>query len=107
LVMEPIADRLIVKQAAAEEATKSGILLSVSAQEKPQIYEVLEAGPGGLVDGSEIKMVVKKGDRVIISRYAGTIVRIDGVEMTIIRQSDVLAIVRGDGAFSLKENPHD
>jgi chaperonin GroES len=94
MILKPLADRVIIKQVAAEETTKSGIILSSAAQEKPQVYEVLEVGPGGLVDGNEVKMVVKKGDRVITGKYSGTEVKIDGEEMTIVRQSDILAIVQ-------------
>lgn len=93
MILKPLADRVIIKQVAAEETTKSGIILTSSAQEKPQVYEVLEVGPGGLVDGNEVKMVVKKGDRVITGKYSGTEVKIDDEEMTIVRQSDILAIV--------------
>lgn len=94
MILKPLADRVIIKQVAAEETTKSGIILTSAAQEKPQMFEVLEVGPGGLVDGNEVKMVVKKGDRVITGKYSGTEVKIDGVEMTIVRQSDILAIVQ-------------
>ncbi len=94
MILKPLADRVIIKQVAAEETTKSGIILTSGAQEKPQMYEVLEVGPGGIVDGNEVKMVVKKGDRVITGKYSGTEVKIDGVEMTIVRQSDILAIVQ-------------
>jgi chaperonin GroES len=93
MILKPLADRVIIKQVAAEETTKSGIILTSSAQEKPQVYEVLEVGPGGMVDGNEVKMVVKKGDRVITGKYSGTEVKIDGEEMTIVRQSDILAVV--------------
>jgi chaperonin GroES len=91
--LKPLADRVVIKQVAAEETTKSGIILSSSAQEKPQVYEVIEVGPGGMVDGNEVTMVVKKGDRVITGKYSGTEVKIDGEELTIVRQSDILAIV--------------
>jgi len=91
--LKPLADRVVIKQVAAEETTKSGIILSRSAQEKPQIFEVIEVGPGGMVDGNEVTMVVKKGDRVITGKYSGTDVKIDGEELTIVRQSDILAIV--------------
>ncbi len=93
MILKPLADRVIIKQVEAEEKTKSGIILTSAAQEKPQMYEVLEVGPGGLVDGNEVKMVIKKGDRVITGKYSGTEVKIDGEEMTIVRQSDILAIV--------------
>jgi chaperonin GroES len=93
MILKPLADRVIIKQVAAEETTKSGIILTSAAQEKPQVYEVLEVGPGGLVDGNEVKMVVKKGDRVLYTGYAQE-VKIDGVEMKIVKQSDILAIVQ-------------
>ena len=93
MTLKPLADRVIIKQIEAEEKTKSGIILASSAQEKPQIYEVLEVGPGGVVDGNEVVMTVKKGDRVITGKYSGTEVKVDGVEVTIIRQNDILAIV--------------
>ena len=94
MTLKPLADRVIIKQIEAEEKTKSGIILTSAAQEKPQVYEVLEVGPGGIVDGNEVKMVVKKGDRIITGKYSGTEVKVDGVEMTIVRQSDILAIVK-------------
>ena len=93
MTLKPLADRVIIKQVEAEEMTKTGIILTSAAQEKPQIYEVLEVGPGGIVDGNEVVMTVKKGDRVITGKYSGTEVKIDGDEMTIVRQSDILAIV--------------
>ena len=93
MTLKPLADRVIIKQIEAEEKTKSGIILSSAAQEKPQVFEVLEVGPGGVVDGNEVVMMVKKGDRVITGKYSGTEVKVDGVEMTIVRQSDILAIV--------------
>jgi len=93
MILKPLADRVIIKQVEAEEMTKTGIILTSAAQEKPQIYEVLEVGPGGIVDGNEVVMTVKKGDRVITGKYSGTEVKIDGEEMTIVRQSDILAIV--------------
>lgn len=91
--LKPLADRVVIKAVEAEETTKSGIILSGSAKEKPQIAEVVEVGPGGLVDGKEVKMEVKKGDKVVASKYAGNEVKIDGEEFTILRQSDILAIV--------------
>jgi len=91
--LKPLADRVIVKQIEAEEKTKSGIILSSAAQEKPQVYEVIEVGPGGKVDGEEITMVVKPGDRVITGKYSGTEVKVDGDELVIVRQNDILAIV--------------
>jgi len=91
--MKPLADRVVIKMVEAEETTKSGIILAGSAKEKPQIAEVVAVGPGGVVDGKEVKMELAVGDRVIMSKYAGTEVKLDGVEYTILRQSDVLAKV--------------
>ena len=91
--IKPLADRIVIKMTEAEETTASGIILTGSAKEKPQIAEVLAVGPGGMVDGKEVKMELKVGDKVIISQYAGTTVKFDGVEYTILRQSDVLAKV--------------
>jgi chaperonin GroES len=93
MTIKPLADRILIKMEEAEETTKSGILLAGSAKEKPQIAAVIEVGPGGLVDGKEVKMYVKKGDRIITSKYSGTEVKLDGEEYTIVRQSDVLAVV--------------
>ena len=92
--LEPLADRVILKMVEAEETTKSGIILTTSAQEKPQVAEVLAVGPGGLVDGKEVKMVVKVGDKVIIGKYAGTEVKMDGEECLVVRQNDILALVK-------------
>ena len=91
--LTPLADRVVLKQKEAEEKTKSGIILASSAQEKPELYEVIEVGPGGMVDGKEVTMHVKVGDKVIYSKYAGTEVKLDGKEMIIVRQSDILATV--------------
>ena len=91
--IKPSADRVVIKMLEAEETTKSGIVLPGSAQEKPQMAEIVAVGPGGVVDGKEIKMEVKVGDKVLTSKYAGTEVKFDGQEYTILRQSDVLAIV--------------
>ncbi|KXZ39110.1 chaperonin GroES [Alkalithermobacter thermoalcaliphilus JW-YL-7 = DSM 7308] len=91
--IKPLADRVVIKKLEAEEKTKSGIVLPGSAKEQPQIAEVIEVGPGGIVEGKEIKMEVKVGDRVIFSKYAGTEVKIDGQEYTILRQNDILAVV--------------
>ena len=91
--IKPLADRVVVKMLEAEETTKGGIILAGSAKEKPQVAEIMAAGPGGVVDGKEVVMEVKVGDKVMISKYAGTEVKLDGVEYTILRQSDVLAIV--------------
>ena len=93
MTMKPLADRVVIKMVEAEETTKSGIILAGSAKEKPQIAEVVAVGPGGNVDGKEIVMNVKVGDKVITSKYAGTEVKCDGVEYNIVRQSDILAIV--------------
>ena len=92
-MLKPLQDRVVIKMIEGEETTKSGIILSSGAKEKPQIAEVLEVGPGGIVDGKEVKMEVKKGDKVIVSKYAGTEVKYEGEELLIVRQSDILAIV--------------
>ena len=89
----PLSDRVIVKQVDAEETTKAGIILTSAAQEKPQIFEVIAVGPGGLVDGNEVEMTVEAGDKVITGKYSGTQVKVDGVEYTIVRQNDILAVV--------------
>ena len=91
--LTPLADRVIIKMLEAEETTKGGIILTGAAKEKPDVAEVISVGPGGLVDGKEIKMTVKPGDKVITSKYSGTEVKIDGEEYTIVRQGDILAIV--------------
>ncbi|MFG6374267.1 MAG: co-chaperone GroES [Oscillospiraceae bacterium] len=91
--LKPLADRVVVKLVEAEEKTKSGIILTGSAKEKPEVAEVIAVGPGGTVDGKEVVMTVKKGDKVITSKYAGTEVKMDGVEYNIVKQSDILAIV--------------
>ena len=93
MTLKPLADRVIIKQFEAEEKTKSGIILTSAAQEKPQMFEVVEVGPGGVVDGNEVVMTVKKGDKVITGKYTGTEVKVDGEELVIVRQSDILAIV--------------
>ncbi|NSW91043.1 MAG: co-chaperone GroES [Firmicutes bacterium] len=91
--IKPLGDRVVIKKVEAEETTKSGIVLPGSAKEKPQIAEIISVGPGGMVDGKEVKMEVKVGDKVIISKYSGTDVKVDNEEYTILRQSDILAIV--------------
>lgn len=91
--LKPLADRVLLKATEAEETTKSGIILSTANKEKPVISEVMAVGPGGVVDGKEIKMVVKPGDKVVVAKYAGTEVKLDGVDFSIVRQSDILAIV--------------
>ena len=91
--LKPLADRVLLKATEAEETTKSGIILSTANKEKPIISEVVAVGPGGVVDGKEIVMTVKPGNRVVVAKYAGTEVKLDGVEYSIVRQSDILAIV--------------
>ena len=91
--LKPLADRVILKQFKAEEKTKSGLILAASAQEKPEMFEVVEVGPGGIVDGNEVKMTVTAGDRVIVGKYSGTTVKVDGEEYSIVRQGDILAVV--------------
>lgn len=91
--LKPLADRVVIKLVEAEEKTKSGIILTGAAKEKPEVAEVIEVGPGGMVDGKEVVMQLKAGDRVITGKYTGTEVKIDGEEYTIVRQNDILAIV--------------
>ena len=91
MTIKPLLDRVVLKVEEAEEKTKSGIILSSAAQEKPQFASVVAVGPGGVVDGMEVKMYVSVGDKVIASKYAGTQVKIDGEEYTIVNQSDILA----------------
>ena len=91
--LTPLADRVILKMVETEETTKGGIILTGSAKEKPSVAEVISVGPGGMVDGKEVTMTVKVGDKVITSKYAGTQVKVDGDEVTIVRQNDILAIV--------------
>jgi chaperonin GroES len=91
--LKPLADRVVLKQNAAEERTSSGIFLTASAQEKPEIYEVVEVGPGGMVDGHEVGMIVKPGQNVLVGKYSGSKVKLDDQEYTIVRQSDILAII--------------
>lgn len=89
--IKPLADRVVIKMVEAEETTKSGIILTGSAKEKPQVAEIVAVGPGGVVDGKEVVMELKVGDKVLMSKYAGTEVKLDGTEYTILRQSDILA----------------
>lgn len=93
MTIKPLADRVVLKACELEETTRSGIILAASAQEKPQIAEVVAVGPGGIVDGNKVEMYVKVGDRVISGKYSGTEVKMDDVEYTIVRQSDILAVV--------------
>ena len=91
--IKPLADRVVLKMVEAEETTKSGIILAGSAKEKPQVAEVVAVGPGGIVDGKDVDMYVEVGDKVLTSKYSGTEIKLDGVDYTIVRQSDILAIV--------------
>ena len=93
MYLKPLADRVVIKMVEAEETTKNGIILTYSAQEKPQVAEVIEVGPGGLVDGKQVDMTVSKGQKVIVSKYSGTEVKIDDVEYIIVKQGDILATV--------------
>ena len=92
-MIKPLADRVLIKMKESEETTKSGIILSSGSKEKPQIAEVLAVGPGGEVDGKEVKMYIKKGDNVIVNKYAGTQLKYEGEEYIIVKQSDILAVV--------------
>ncbi len=91
--LKPLTDRVVLKMVEAEETTKGGIILTGSAKEKPEVAEVVAVGPGGMVDGNEVVMTIKVGDKVITSKYSGTQVKVDGEELTIVRQNDILAIV--------------
>ncbi|MEE0968316.1 MAG: co-chaperone GroES [Clostridia bacterium] len=93
MTIKPLADRVVVKAVEAEEKTKTGFILTTASQEKPQVAEIVAVGPGGMVDGNDVVMTVKVGDKVIVSKYSGTEVKCDGVEYNIVRQSDILAIV--------------
>lgn len=93
MTIKPLADRVVLKLVEVEETTKSGIILAAASQEKPQIAEVVAVGPGGIVDGKDVEMYVKIGDRVITSKYSGTEVKLDNEEYTIVRQADILAVV--------------
>ena len=93
MIIKPLADNVVIRATEAEETTKSGIVLTSAAKEKPQIAEVVAVGEGGIVDGKEVKMTVKVGDKVIAAKYSGTEIKIDGEEYTILRQNDILAIV--------------
>lgn len=92
-MIKPLADRVLIKMVESEETTKSGIILSSGAKEKPQIAEVVAVGPGGECDGKEVKMYIKEGDKVIINKYSGTEVKYENTEYTIVKQDDILAIV--------------
>ena len=93
MTLKPLADRIVIKRLEAEETTKGGIILTAAAKEKPDLSVVVAVGPGGMVDGKEVKMILKPGDKVITSKYMGTEVKIDGEQLTIVKQSDVVAIV--------------
>ena len=93
MTIKPLFDKVVLKSCAVEETTKSGILLAGRAKEKPQMSEVVAVGPGGLVNGNEVKMTVKVGDKVIVGKYSGTEVKLDGEEYSIVSQSDILAVV--------------
>jgi chaperonin GroES len=93
MTIKPLADRVVIKMTEAEETTKSGIILSGNAKEKPQVAVVIAVGPGGMVDGKEVAMTVKVGDKVLTSKYSGTEVKCDGEEYIIVKQNDILAIV--------------
>lgn len=93
MTLKPLADRVVIKRLEAEETTKGGIILTAAAKEKPDLSVVVAVGPGGLVDGKEVKMILKPGDKVITSKYSGTEVKVDDEEYTVVRQSDILAIV--------------
>lgn len=93
--IKPLGDRVVIKMLEADEKTQGGLILPGSAQEKPQVAEVVAVGPGGVVDGKEIQMQVEVGNRVLTSKYSGTEVKVDGEEYTIVRQGDILAVVEG------------
>ena len=93
MTIKPLADNVVIKATEAEETTKSGIVLTSASKEKPQIAEVVEVGPGGIVDGNEVKMVVKVGQNVLVGKYSGSKVKLEDVEYTIVRQSDILAVI--------------
>ena len=93
MTIKPLLDRVVLKATEVEETTQSGFILTSASQEKPQFSEVVAVGPGGIIDGKEVKMVLNVGDRVIVGKYSGTEVKLDGVDYIIVRQSDILAIV--------------
>ena len=91
--LRPLADRVLLRPTEAEETTKSGIILSTANKEKPVVSEVVAVGPGGMIDGNEVVMTVKPGDKVVVAKYAGTEIKLDGTDYAIVRQSDILAVV--------------
>lgn len=93
MTLKPLADRVVIKRMEAEETTKGGLVLTAAAKEKPDLSIVVAVGPGGLVDGKEVEMIVKPGDKIITSKYMGTDVKVDGEQLTIVKQSDIVAIV--------------
>ena len=93
MTLKPLADKVVVKLTEMEETTNSGIILASASQEKPQVAEVVAVGPGGLVDGKEVVMTVKTGDKVVAAKYSGSEIKVDGAEYTVVRLSDILAIV--------------
>ena len=93
MTLKPLSDRVVIKMLEAEETTASGIILAGSAKEKPQIAEVIAVGPGGVVDGKEVVMQVKTGDKVITSKYSGTEVKVDGVDLVIVREDEILGVI--------------
>jgi chaperonin GroES len=93
MTIKPLGDRVVIKMLEAVETTKSGIVLAGTAKEKPQVAEIIAVGPGGLIDGKEVKMTVSVGNKVLVSKYSGTEVKVDGVEYMILRLNDILAIV--------------
>lgn len=94
MTLQPLLDRVVIKMTESEETTKSGIILTGAAKEKPQVAEVIAVGPGGVIDGKEVNMQVCVGDKVITSKYSGTEVKVDGEELIIVRQNDILAVVK-------------
>ena len=93
MTLKPLADNVVIKLSEAEQTTKSGIVLTSAAKEKPQIAEVVAVGPGGMVDGKEVVMTVKVGQQVLVGKYTGSKVKLEDVEYTIVRQSDILAVI--------------
>ena len=91
--LRPLFDKVVIKKAEAQETTKTGIILTGTAKEKPDAYEVVAVGPGGIVDGKSVEMMLNVGDKVIVGKYTGTEVKLDGVEYTVVSQSDILAII--------------
>ena len=92
-MIKPLQDRVLIKMVESEETTKSGIILSGTSKEKPQVAKVLEVGPGGEIEGKKVEMIVKKGDKIIVSKYSGTEIKYEGEDYIIVKQSDILALV--------------